>query len=128
MLHADRLDAGFLDKPNEVICRARRHHELRILHCASGRMLRVSNASPAHDIDPVRAIGGSHQLPVNKAPCLGEEELRRVRRLRKGLFVYASCHPELDYLDQVGHMLWWHIYMSRYKRSKMEVSDSYISE
>jgi hypothetical protein len=121
MLHADRLDAGFLDKPKEV-------HVLRILHCAFGRMLLVSNDSPAHDIDPVQAIGASYELPVNKAPCLGEEELRRVRRLRKGLFVYASCHPELDYLDQVGHMLWWDIYVSRYKRSKMNVSDTYIPE
>jgi hypothetical protein len=57
------------------------HHLLRILHCAFGRMLRVSNASLAHDIDPVQAIGASDELPVNKAPCLGEEELRRVRRL-----------------------------------------------
>jgi hypothetical protein len=121
MLHADRLDAGFLDKPNEV-------HELRILHCASGRMLCVSNASPAHDIDPVQAIEARISSLLTKPLAWDEEELHRVRRLRKGLFVYASCHPELDYLDQVGHMLWWDICLSRYKRSRMNVSDTYISE
>jgi hypothetical protein len=81
MLHADRLDAGFLDKPNDI-------YELRILHCASGCMLWVSNASPAHNIDPVQAIGGSDSSLLTKPFAWGEEELHRVRRLRKGLFVY----------------------------------------
>jgi hypothetical protein len=121
MLHADRLDAGFLDKPNDI-------HELRILHCASGCMLWVSNASPAHNIDPVQAIGGSDSSLLTKPFAWGEEELHRVRRLRKGLFVYASCGPELDYLDQVGHMLWRDICLLRYKRSKMDVSDTFIPE
>jgi hypothetical protein len=120
MLHADRLDVGFLDKPNEV-------HELRILHCASGRMLCVSNASLAHNIDPVQAIGGRISSLLTKPFAWGEEELHRGRRLRKGLFVYASCRPELDYLDQVGH-IWWDICLSRYKRSKMDVSGTFIPE
>jgi hypothetical protein len=121
MLHADRLDAGFLDKPNDI-------HELRILHCASGCMLWVSNASPAHNIDPVQTIGGSDSSLLTKPFAWGEEELHRVRRLRKGLFVYASCRPELDYLDQIGHMLWRDICLLRYKRSKMDVSDTFIPE
>jgi hypothetical protein len=121
MLHADRLDAGFLDKPNDI-------YELRILHCASGCMLWVSNASPAHNIDPVQAIGGSDSSLLTKPFAWGEEELHRVRRLRKGLFVYASCRPELDYLDQIGHMLWRDICLLRYKRSKMDVSDTFIPE
>jgi hypothetical protein len=67
MLHADRLDAGFLDKPNEV-------HELRILHCASGRMLWFSNASPAHDIDPVKAIEARISSLLTKPLAWDEEE------------------------------------------------------